>query len=103
MSMTYPAFGNNVVGKALHIGATSLKHCNFHATLWIEMHMQRCLCEVVVLVEIAGESLRQFARFVVQSRNTRMGARRPPWLPAGGRTGQGRGLPLSGFHTRACS
>jgi hypothetical protein len=39
VSMTYPAFGNNVVGKALHVGATSLKHCNFHATLLIEMHV----------------------------------------------------------------
>ena len=39
VSMTYPAFGNNVVGKALHVGATALKHCNFHATLLIEMHV----------------------------------------------------------------
>jgi hypothetical protein len=23
MSMTYPAFGNNVIGKALHVGAAS--------------------------------------------------------------------------------
>jgi hypothetical protein len=42
--MTHPAFGNNVVvGNALHIGATPLKHCNFHAGLLIEMHVQRHL------------------------------------------------------------
>jgi hypothetical protein len=29
VSMTHPAFGNNVVGKRPHIGATPLKHCNF--------------------------------------------------------------------------
>jgi hypothetical protein len=76
VSMTYPAFGNNVVGNALHIGATSLKYCNFHATLLIEMHVQRRLCEVVVLVEIACEALRQFALSVVvnidQSRHTKL-------------------------------
>jgi hypothetical protein len=78
VSMTHPAFGNNVVGNAPHIGDTSLKHCNFHATFLIEMHVQRLLCEVVVLVEIACEALRQFARSVVvnmdQSRHTRMGS-----------------------------
>jgi hypothetical protein len=76
--MTYPAFGNDVVGKALHIGATSLEHCNFHATLLIEMHVQRRLCEIVVLVEIACKALRQVALSVVvnidQSRHTRMGS-----------------------------
>src|SRR5215831_879748 len=76
VSMTHPAFGNNVVGNALHIRATPLKHGNFHATLLVEMHVQRRLCEVVVLVEIACEALRQFARSVVvnidQSRHTRM-------------------------------
>ena len=78
VSVTYSAFGNNVVGKALHIGATSLKHGNFHATLLIEMHVQRRLSEVVVLVEVACEALRQFALSVVvntdQRRHTRMGS-----------------------------
>ena len=54
MSMTYPAFGNNVVGKALHIGAPSLKHGDFHAAIWIEMHVQCRLCKVVMFVEIAN-------------------------------------------------
>src|SRR5215813_7421168 len=64
VSMTHPALGNNVVGKALHIGAASLKHCNFHATLLIEMHVQRCLSEIVVLMGISYKALRQFALFV---------------------------------------
>jgi len=57
VSMTHSAFGNNVVGNALHIRATPLKHSNFHATLLIEMHVQLRLCEVMVLVEIACEAL----------------------------------------------
>jgi len=57
--MTHSAFGDNVVGSALHIRATSLEHCNFHATLLIEMHVQRRLCQVAMFVEIAREALRQ--------------------------------------------
>jgi hypothetical protein len=78
VSMTYPSFGNDVIGKMLHIGATSLEHCNFHATLLIEMHVQRRLRQVAMIVEIAREALRQFARSMVvnidQSRHTRMGS-----------------------------
>jgi hypothetical protein len=32
VSMTHPALGDNVVGKAPHIGAASLEYGNFHAT-----------------------------------------------------------------------
>ncbi len=78
VSMTYASFSNNVVGKVLYVGATSLQHSNFHATLLIEMHVQRRLCEIVMVVEIACEALRQFALAVIvnidQSRHTRMGS-----------------------------
>ena len=74
VSMTYSALGYDVVGKPLYIGGNSLKHCNFHATVLIEMHVQRRLREVVVLVEIICEAFWQFTRFVVvnidQSRHT---------------------------------
>jgi hypothetical protein len=53
--MTHAALGNDVVGKALHFGPASLEHRDFHATLLIEVHVQGCLCEVVVFVEIACE------------------------------------------------
>jgi hypothetical protein len=65
MSMTYPAFGDNVVGEVLHVGAASLQHGNFHAIFSIEMHVQRRLGEVVVFVEIPCEALRQFALSVI--------------------------------------
>jgi hypothetical protein len=75
--MTHSAFGDNMVGKVLNIGATSLEHCNFHAALLIEMHVERRLCEVVVLMEITCKALRQFAFSMVvhidQRRHTRMG------------------------------
>ena len=57
VSMTHSAFGNDVVGNAPHIRATPLEHCNFHAALLIEMHVQRRLCEVVVLMEMGSTDL----------------------------------------------
>jgi hypothetical protein len=53
VSVTYPALGNNLVGKSLHIESTPLEHSHFHAAFLIEMHVQRRLGKVVVLVKIA--------------------------------------------------
>ena len=62
VAVTHAAFGNDVVGEVLHVGTPPLEHGDFHATLLIEVHVQRRLGKVVVIVEIAGEALRQFAR-----------------------------------------
>jgi len=64
----------NVVGKVLHFGPASLKHRDFHATLLIEVHVQRRLGKVVVLVEIACQALWQLARLVVVGEPPRTGA-----------------------------
>jgi hypothetical protein len=78
VSVTYPAFGDNMVGKVLHIRAKSLEHSNFHAAILIEMHMKRRLCEVEVFVEIACEALWQFPRAMIvnidESCHARIGA-----------------------------
>ena len=60
MAVTYAALGDNVVGKSLHIGIGPLSTVT-SMQLWV----QRRLREVVVLVEIAGKALRQFAGFMV--------------------------------------
>jgi hypothetical protein len=61
VAVTHATFGNDVVGKALHFGPAPLEHGDFHATLLIEVHVQRRLCQVAVFVEIASKALRQFA------------------------------------------
>jgi hypothetical protein len=75
VSVPYPSLGDNVVCKPLHVQAPPLEDGHFHAAFLIEMHVQRRLGEVVVLVEIACQALGQFARFVVvnvdQSRHAR--------------------------------
>ena len=75
MTMANAAFRDNVFGEPLHFGPAPLEYGDFHATLLIEVHVQRRLCQVAVFVEIACKALRQFARFVVvdidQSRHTR--------------------------------
>jgi hypothetical protein len=63
--MTHAALSDDVIGKMLHVGSTPFKHCNLHAALLVEMHVQRRLGEVVMLVEIAGKPLWQLTRFVI--------------------------------------
>jgi hypothetical protein len=65
VSVPYSSLGDNVVCKPLHIQAPPLKDGHFHAAFLIEMYMQCRLSEVVVLMEIACQPLRQFARFMI--------------------------------------
>lgn len=76
--MTHPALGNDAVGKVLHVRATPFQHCDFHAALEIEMHVQRRLRDVAMVMKISCEPLRQVARFVIvnidQSRQAEFGS-----------------------------
>ena len=65
MTVPYSSLGDNVVCKPLHIQAPPLEDGHFHTAFLVEMYMQRRLGEVVVLMEIARQALRQFARFMV--------------------------------------
>ncbi len=65
MAVPHAALGDDVVGKFLHVGATALEHGDFHAAVVIEMHVQRGLRQIVAMMEVAGQPLRQVARLVV--------------------------------------
>ena len=57
MAVPHAAFGDDMVGKFLHVGAAALEHGDFHAAVVIEMHVQRRLREIVAVMKVAGEPL----------------------------------------------
>ena len=59
VSVPHSTLGDNVVCKPLHIQTPPLEDGHLHAAFLIEMYMQCRLGEVVVLVEIACQSLRR--------------------------------------------
>ena len=65
MAVADAALGDDVVGKLLDIRAAALEYRDFKATRVVEMHVQRCLCEVVVIVVAAREALGKLARLVI--------------------------------------
>ena len=75
MAMAHAAFGDDVVGKFLHVGATAFEHGNFHAAVVIEMHVQCRLGEIVPVMEVADQALGQIAGLVVVDVNERGDAR----------------------------
>ena len=62
VAMAHAALGDDVIGEFLHIGASPLENCDFKTALVIEVYVKRRLRKVVVLVEVSGKALRQFAR-----------------------------------------
>jgi hypothetical protein len=65
MTVANAAFGNDVVGKMLHVGAAAFEHGHLHATVVVQMNVQRCLREVMVIVKVGGKAFRQFALVVI--------------------------------------
>jgi hypothetical protein len=49
----------------LHIRSAAFEHRHLHAAFLVEMHVQRRLREIVVIVEFLRESFGQIARVVV--------------------------------------
>ena len=54
LPVAHATFGDDVIGELLHVGAASLEHCHLHATVVIQMNVQRCLREIVVIVEVGA-------------------------------------------------
>ena len=81
LAVAHAAFGDDMVGELLHFSAGPLQDRHLHATFVVEMNMQRRLREVVVIVKIAREPLRQFALVMVvdvdQSREAVLSSGRP--------------------------
>ncbi len=65
LPMAHAALSNDVVGKMLHVGAAALEHRHLHTALVVQMNVQCCLREVMVVVEVASKPFRQFALLVV--------------------------------------
>lgn len=64
-AMTDTAFGDDAVGKLLHVGAAPLQYGDLHAAVVIDMHVQSRLSEIVAVMKVARQPLRQIARFVL--------------------------------------
>ena len=91
MAVAHAALGNNVVGNLLYIRAAPLQHRDFETALVVEMHVQRRLCEVVMIVVAAGEAFRKLARLVIVDVDECGHARPPPAISVSGLLQAGAG------------
>ena len=65
MAVAHAALGDHLVGERLHLGAAALQHRHLETAFLVEMHVQRGLRQIVVVVEFLGETLGQFAGVMV--------------------------------------
>ncbi len=54
MTVTHAALGDDVIGKFLHVETAAFEHGDFHAAVVIEVHVQRCLREIVTIRLVAS-------------------------------------------------
>src|SRR5882757_5272455 len=59
VTMPDAAFGDDSVGKRLHLRAAASEHGHLQAAFMIEMHMQRRLRQVVMVVKLLGQAFGQ--------------------------------------------
>ena len=64
-AVAHAALGDHVLGEVLHGAGLALEHCHFHATVMVEVDMQRRQRQFVMIVEGLGQPLGQFARGMV--------------------------------------
>jgi hypothetical protein len=60
-----PSFGDDMIGEFLHVFTRSLQDRHLHAGFVVQVDVKRCLCEIMMIMEIACEALRQFALVMV--------------------------------------
>ena len=65
LAMSDPSFGNDVIGESLHVLAGSLQDCYLHAAFVVQVDVKRGLREIMMIVELARQPLRQFALVMV--------------------------------------
>ena len=63
--MSDPSFGDDVIGELLHVFTGSLQDRYLHAGFVVQVDVKRCLCEIMMIMKIACEALRQFALVMV--------------------------------------
>jgi hypothetical protein len=54
-----------MIGEFLHVFTRSLQDRHLHAGFVVQVDVKRCLCEIMMIMEIACEALRQFALVMV--------------------------------------
>jgi hypothetical protein len=57
MAVADAALGDRMMDERLLLGAAALEHGHFEAAVRVEMHVQRGLRQVVMVVEFLGEAL----------------------------------------------
>ena len=65
LPMSHPSFGYDVVGEFLYIFTRSLQHSHLHAAFVVQVDVQRGPREIMMIMKIACEPLRQFTVVMV--------------------------------------
>lgn len=81
LAVSHASFGDDVVGEFLHFSAGALQDGHLHATFVVEVNMQCRLREIMMIMKIAREPLRQLALVMIvdvnQSSETILSSCRP--------------------------
>ena len=65
LTVSHPSFGDDVVGEFLHVFTGSLQDRHLHTAFVVQVDVQRRACEIMMIMKIACEALRQFALVMV--------------------------------------
>ncbi len=57
VAVAHAALGDDMIGEGLHLGALALEHRYLHAILLVEMHVQRRLRQIVMVMEFLCQAL----------------------------------------------
>jgi hypothetical protein len=65
VAVPHAALGDDVIGERLHLRALALQHRHLEAALVVEVHVERRLRQVVMVVEFLRQALGKVARMMV--------------------------------------
>lgn len=76
--MSHAPFGDDVIGKFPYVFAGSFQNRHFHAAFVVQVNVKRGLRQIMMIVEIASESLWKLALVMVVDVNQSGKTRSPP-------------------------
>ena len=65
LTVSHPSFGDDVIGELLHVFTGSLQDRYLHAAFAVQVDVQRGSREIMMIMKIACEALRQFTLVMV--------------------------------------
>jgi hypothetical protein len=65
LPMSHPSFRDDVVGKLLHVFTGAFEDRHLHAAFVVQVDVQRGPSEIMMIMKIACEALRQFTLVMV--------------------------------------